>query len=131
MYVDVRITAGVACAGYASTAAALVDLDGDGDLDLVVNTMGHGTHIFLNDGKGHFTELTKAAPLNPGKGGMSLALGDVDGDGWLDLYVANYRTAALMDMPNARFLLKTVNGKRVISTVNGRPVTEPVAVPQH
>ena len=44
-------------------------------MDLVVNSLGHGTHIFLNDGQAHFTELTKAHPLNFGKGGMSLALG--------------------------------------------------------
>ena len=122
---DITASSGVGCAGYASTGAVLADLDGDGDLDLVVNTVGHGTHIFINDGKGHFTERTKSAPLNPGKGGMSLAVGDVDGDGWLDIYVVNYRTGALMDMPNARFWLKTIGGKKVIATVNGRPVTEP------
>ncbi len=108
-----------------STGAAFADLDGDGDLDLIVNTFGRGTHVFLNDGKGHFAEWTNGPALNPGRGGMSLALGDLDGDGFLDLYVANYRTSALMDMPNTRFWIKTVNGKRVVSTVNGRPVTDP------
>jgi hypothetical protein len=122
---DITASAGVACAGLDCTGAALADLDGDGDLDLVVNSLGGGTHIFLNDGKAHFTEMNFPAPLNPGKGATSLALGDLDGDGFLDLYVANYRLSALIDMPETKFRFKTVNGRQVVSTVNGRPVTEP------
>jgi len=122
---DVTASAGVACSNMDCTGAAFADLNGDGHLDLVVNSLGHGTHIFLNDGKGHFTELATVAPLNPNKGGTSLALGDLDGDGYLDLYIANYRTSALVDMPQTRFMFKKVDGRQVISTVNGRPVTEP------
>ncbi len=123
---DITTSAGVACANMDSTGVAMVDLDGDGDLDLVINTIGNGTRIFTNDGKAHFTELTKNAPLNPGLGGMSLALGDLDGDGFLDLYVANYRTLALMDLPNTRFFLKKrPDGSQYVSTFNGRSATDP------
>jgi len=122
---DVTASAGVACSNMDCTAAAFADLNGDGHLDLVVNSLGHGTHIFLNDGKGRFTELPTTAPLNPNKGGTSLALGDLDGDGYLDLYVANYRTSALVDMPQTKFFFKKVDGRQVVSTVNGRPVTDP------
>src|SRR5437899_10328102 len=80
---DITAEAGVACPDLDATGAALADLDGDGDLDLVVNSVGGGTHIFLNDGQGHFS---LAARLNLGKGGTSLALGDIDGDGYLDIY---------------------------------------------
>src|SRR5205814_4006505 len=52
---DITTQAGVACAGLDSTGAVFADIDGDGDLDLIVNTIGHGTHIFFNDGKGLFT----------------------------------------------------------------------------
>ncbi len=122
---DITTSAGVACPNLDSTGVAFADLDGDGDLDLVVNSIGKGTHVFLNDSKGHFKELTAKAPLNPRHGGMSMALGDMDGDGFLDLYVANYRTLALMDMPNAKFWLVKSNGQQVVSTVNGRPVSDP------
>jgi len=119
---EITAEAGVACAGLTSSGATFADLDGDGDLDLIVNTIGHGTHIFLNDGKGRFSEQ---AVLNDHKAGMSLALGDLDGDGFLDLYLANYRAQALMDMPNTLFNFATVNGQRVIASVNGRPVSDP------
>src|SRR5205085_11011047 len=84
---DVTGSAGVACPGLDSTGAVFADIDGDGDLDLIVNTIGHGTHIFLNDGKGHFTELSPGSPINLNRGGMSLALADIDGDGTLALYI--------------------------------------------
>ena len=37
-----------------STGAAFADVDGDGDPDLLVNQLGGGTRLWLNDGKGHF-----------------------------------------------------------------------------
>ena len=120
---DITAAAEVSCEGMTSTGAALVDIDGDGDLDLVVNTFGTGTHIFLNDGQGHFKEAPYV--LNDGKGGMSLAFADVNGDGYLDLYIANYRTTSLTDMPNTRFGFQTVAGKPILKSVNGRSVAEP------
>lgn len=120
---DITDQAGVACAGQRSTGAVFADLDGDGSLDLVVNTTGNGTLIFMNDGKGHFRQRTTV--LNPGKGGKSLAVADIDGDGYLDLYVVNNRVSSLLDVPNARATFKKVNGKQVVATFNGRPATDP------
>jgi hypothetical protein len=56
---------------------------------------------------------------------MSLALADIDGNGTLDLYIANYRTVSMNDQPNTRFSFRVVDNKPVVSTVNGRPITEP------
>ena len=120
---DVTDAAGVACAGLTATGCALADLDGDGDLDLVVDTVGQGTHVFLNDGKGRFVRAPFV--LNEGKGGMSLALGDLDGDGFLDLYIANYRTSGFMDIPNKRATFRKINGKVEMDTLNGRSTSEP------
>ncbi|HKI70835.1 MAG TPA: VCBS repeat-containing protein, partial [Verrucomicrobiae bacterium] len=122
-FVDITDKAGVGCADLDATGAAFADVDGDGDLDLIVNSVGGGTHLFLNDGQGHFTELRP--PLNPGKAGMSLALADIDGDGDLDLYIANYRADTIRDHPQTHLHGDTVNGKPVILSVNGRSVTEP------
>jgi enediyne biosynthesis protein E4 len=108
-----------------ATAAAFADLDGDFDLDLVVSSIGQGIRCFQNDGRGRFSVLPSKAPLNLNRGGMSIALADVDGDGDLDLYVANYRTSTLRDMPFTRFRGKNRDGVMVLETVNGRPVTDP------
>src|SRR5262249_24553359 len=123
---DITESAGVGCPGLRSTGAALADLDGDGDLDLIVNTAGNGTLIFFNDGHGRFTRLPSV--LNPQRGGKSIALADVDGDGWLDLYLVNYRLSALMDMLDARFTFKVVDGKQRVATFNGRSTSDPYLV---
>jgi hypothetical protein len=88
---DVTDQAGVGCEGQFSTGAVLVDVDGDGSLDLLVNGVGTGTRLFINDGKGHFKESTESGLVRK-YGATTLALGDIDGDDDLDLYVANYRS---------------------------------------
>src|SRR5947208_10786049 len=95
---DITESAGVACDGQFSTGAVLADIDGDGDLDLLVNSIGGGTRCFFNDGLGRFTEL-KESRLVRRFGSTSMALADIDGDGDLDLYVANYRTDTYKDIP--------------------------------
>lgn len=94
---DITDSAGVAMPGYYCTGATFADVDGDGDLDLLVSTLGHGVFLFLNDGKGHFT-LDKNSGLENTKGSMTMALADIDGDGDLDLYVANYKNKSVRDL---------------------------------
>jgi hypothetical protein len=124
-FVDITEAAGVACAGQDSSGATFADIDGDGDLDLIVNSLGHGIRIFQNDGKGHFKEITEAAGVASKTGGTSLTLADVDGNGTLDLYVVNYRTTTVMDQPKTRFTFRPVNGKPMVESVNGVPATDP------
>jgi hypothetical protein len=88
---DITQEAGVGCEGQYSTGAVLVDVDGDGNLDLLVNGVGTGTRLFINDGKGHFKESNESGLIHK-YGATTMALADIDGDGALDLYVANYRT---------------------------------------
>ena len=90
-FVDVTAEAGVACAGQHSTGVALADVDGDGDLDLLVNALAGGTRLFKNDGTGRFTEVLDSGLIRR-FGSMAVSLGDFDGNGTLDLYVGNYRT---------------------------------------
>lgn len=122
---DITAWSGAACPDLAASGCALADLDGDGDLDLVVNSMGGGTWCLFNDGRGRFTRLTNRPLLNLNKAGESLALGDVDGDGDLDLYVTNYRFWSYRDKPGMKFRVEEIDGKMVVTSVEGRPVTEP------
>lgn len=113
----------VACADQASTGAVLADLDGDGDLDLIVNAIDRGPRVFLNDSRGRFEEVTLRAGLGGAAGGTSLALADVDGDGDLDLYVVNYRRTTMRDEPEKRFRVATTNGVYRLLAVDDRPVS--------
>jgi enediyne biosynthesis protein E4 len=52
---------------------------------------GAGDSLFHNNGDGSFTEVSKKAGVSDpdGRFGMSALWTDLDGDGWMDLYVAN------------------------------------------
>ncbi|MEY2787173.1 MAG: hypothetical protein RLZZ34_316 [Verrucomicrobiota bacterium] len=108
-----------------STGVAFADVDGDGDADLLVNQLGGGTRLWLNDGAGLFQEATDAAGLRSRTGATSMALADVDGDGDLDLYVACFRPTTVLDQPNTRYQLRQTDTGTVVVAVNGRPATAP------
>ncbi|HXG47489.1 MAG TPA: VCBS repeat-containing protein [Methylomirabilota bacterium] len=115
---DVTARAGVGAGGWHSTGAVFADTDGDGDLDLWVNTLGLGTHCFENVGGGRFREVTAEVGVRSNTGSMSFALGDVDGDGDVDVYVSNYGALAIL----------RAGGKADLKQVNGRwEVTGPYA----
>ncbi|MBM4041903.1 MAG: VCBS repeat-containing protein, partial [Planctomycetes bacterium] len=72
---------------YEEGGPICVDIDGDGDLDMLVSRRGYhppGRRIFVNDGKLGFTNATKEAGLNE-EGGSIHGVGDLDADGDLDL----------------------------------------------
>jgi hypothetical protein len=73
-----------------SSGSTWADFDNDGDLDcFVANQQDQDNSLYRNDGDGRFTRLADAAPSNDGGHSYAASWVDVDGDGWLDLYVAN------------------------------------------
>ena len=107
---DITREAGLDLKGRNTLGATLVDVDGDGDLDLLVTSLGGPNGLFLNDGHGHFTEVTDAAGLASGRGSTTATFADVDGDGSLDLYIANYKAKDALDIfpPQERYFDQVV-----------------------
>ena len=116
-FADVSEASGTADAGW-GVPASFVDVDRDGWLDLFVGNYLHysiETHVpcfhpaaqrgnycepethraepsrfYRNRGDGTFTDATIAAGLARDFGpALGIATADVDGDGWIDLFVAN------------------------------------------
>jgi hypothetical protein len=94
-----------------SRGAVFADINGDRHLDLLISVNGRGVACFLNKGDGTLADRTTEAGTASAAGSTTLALADVDGNGTLDLYVANYRPDDIRD-----------RGRISVSLVNGRPV---------
>jgi hypothetical protein len=73
-----------------SYAVTFGDLDNDADLDLVVANWGGASEIYLNDGGGHFEQVSSAAYQRSIHYASSLALADYDSDGDLDILIGNW-----------------------------------------
>jgi hypothetical protein len=99
-----------------SVAAAWIDYDNDGRLDLFVSNYldwtpensrvcgpvgrriscppslykGEPNLLYHNNGDGTFTDVSDQTGIGKHVGkGMSVAIADYDGDGWMDIFVAN------------------------------------------
>ncbi len=85
---------------HGSIHTPVVDLDGDGDLDLVVLISQEHEAIvaFLNDGHGHFERHTLFEADSPSFGSSGLELVDLDQDGDLDILFTNGDTLDTMQI---------------------------------
>ena len=118
-FTDVTAKAGVTNPNF-GTGAAFVDYDRDGHLDLFVGNylkfdpLSHQYYsaqqypgplqyapetnrLFHNNGDGTFTDVSAASGISaqPGRA-MGVTVGDYDGDGWPDIYVANDTMASFL-----------------------------------
>lgn len=72
-----------------STGSTWFDMENDGDQDLVVgNDDGQVNRIYLNDGEANFSSSINEISSET-KDSRSIVAGDIDADGFQDLYIAN------------------------------------------
>ncbi len=103
-FTEVTEAAGVGDTGY-GLGVAVGDHDNDGDPDLYVNNFGPNA-LYQNNGDGTFRDVTAEAGVDNGdKVGAGACFFDMDADGDLDLYVANY-----VKFSNDRHILRTKHG---------------------
>ena len=103
-FTDVTEQTGVGGTGYA-LGVCVGDYNNDGFPDIYVSNFGPNV-LYRNNGDGTFTDVTKAAGVAIGeKVGAGACFLDMDGDGDLDLFVANY-----VDFTFARHQPRFVNG---------------------
>lgn len=112
-FTNVTHEAGLERPGKYSRGAVFADLNGDGGVDLLVSTVGQGVLCYLNDGHGHFTETTASTGTASHFGSASMALADIDGNGTLDLYIANNRASDIRDF-SGQVSLPMRNGQLIV-----------------
>ena len=86
---DITDRAGLRFVGRVGVAASFGDIDNDGDPDLYITNVRSGNLMFENDGKGHFTDISRESGTDIAAHSSGATFFDYDRDGLLDLYVSN------------------------------------------
>jgi hypothetical protein len=73
------------------TGTAMADVDGDADLDIFVCNYDAPNRLWLNDGKGNFTDASAESGLDYAGPSHTPYFYDLDNDGDLDLYLMTNR----------------------------------------
>ncbi|MBL9120038.1 MAG: VCBS repeat-containing protein [Phycisphaerae bacterium] len=90
-FTDRTLTCGIPSLASPSGFGA-VDYDGDGDLDIVVSRVLQPVRLYRNEGNWTFSDVSVAAGLaQVNRIGKSVTWADYNNDGWVDLYMCNYR----------------------------------------
>ncbi len=128
LFEDITIPAGVGCENVWSTGANMVDVNGDGWLDIYVCKGGNPegerryNELFINNGDLTFTEESEKYNLNIKGLSIQSAFFDYDKDGDLDCYLLNNSTKSVggFDLKKDQRLTPSENGNMLLRNDNGR-----------
>lgn len=103
---DVTAELGLASRGYC-VGCFWGDIDNDGDQDLYLGHSGglgpkgyERNALYLNNGDGTFEDISAGAGVDSDRHTRGVTMGDVNGDGWLDIYATNSMGDALLYLNN-------------------------------
>jgi hypothetical protein len=91
---DVTRESGIVAPGYGMGVAA-GDFDNDGWVDLYLTKFDAPNQLLRNNRNGTFTDVSRSSGTDHRSWSVSASFADLNRDGWLDLYVANYVRYAL------------------------------------
>ena len=100
-FTDVSEQSGISKVGGKGLGAVSYDFDNDGWPDIYVANDSVPSLLYHNNHNGTFTEIAQRAGVafnddGMEQGGMGVAVGDYDGDGWFDIFKTNFAD----DVPN-------------------------------
>jgi hypothetical protein len=71
-------------------------VNGNGHLDLLVSAFHDANVLYINDGNGNFERMEDSG-LGEARGSTTMALTDITGNGYPDLYITNYKEKPTVD----------------------------------
>jgi hypothetical protein len=101
---DISQSAGVTCENGWKTGATMVDINGDGFLDIYVCLSGKGdpekrrNKLYINNGNLTFTEQANAYGLDDPGHSTHATFFDFDKDGDLDMYLLNHNVTVIREV---------------------------------
>lgn len=95
-FTDVSVQSGIASVAGTGMGVVALDVEDDGDSDILVANDSVANFLFLNDGTGHFAEEAISSGLafdrnGRPNGNMGIDVGDIDRDGLLDVFTTTYQ----------------------------------------
>ena len=119
-FTDVAASAGVAQTGNGQ-GVSWADYDSDGDLDVFLTNNQTANFLYQNNNDGTFTDQAATAGVqDPANQGNAAPWADVDGDGDLDIYLANGNTHPnRLYLNNGTGTFTDVAGLAGVADVNG------------